>query len=144
MVHVFRRLDQDFGVCSVVLETDGAVLTEFVRRHAISIRQDQCPESGPDRNDVVLSRTFAGVNELLQAIQQCQLSCTDPVFDYQQKLRHDGARDMLDGSSWIGGGGHLAVAPAAQQFEDCDSAVQHLVHRHTWLLCTVPLHELAQ
>jgi len=80
---VFRRLNQDFGVRSIVLEADGAVLAEFVCRHTVSIRQNQRPEGGPERNDIILSGAFAGVDELLEIIEESQLSGTDPIFDYK-------------------------------------------------------------
>ena len=39
-------------------------------------------------------------------------------------------------------GGHLAVSPATEEFEDCHGTVEHFVHGHVWLFCTVAFHEL--
>ena len=140
MVHVFRSLDQDFGVRGVVLEADSAVLRELVGRHAVAISEDERPEGRPERDHIILSRPTGAVDELLQGGEECEFRGTDAILDYKEQLGNDSPGDVAFGTCGIRRR-HLAVSPAAQQFENRHGAVEHLVHGDIGLFGTIPLHE---
>ncbi len=70
MIHMFRCLDQILGLRSVVLETNGAALTELVRRHTIPVCQYQCPKCGPKRDDIIFPGSFARVDKILEMVEE--------------------------------------------------------------------------
>ena len=126
-----------------MLEGGVAVLRKLVSRHTVPVGENKCPEGRPERNYVLGTRPFGGVNELLKGLEESYLGGTDPVSDCEEELRNDGAGDVHFVAR-VRAGGHFAITPAAEKLENCDSTIEHFIHGYIALFRAVALHEFAK